>query len=58
MSVESLETVIKLWETNQITLEQTVGKILLWLSEHQARLSKLETMQRRPHDTSHQQKGK
>jgi hypothetical protein len=58
MSVESIEAVIKLWETNQITVEQTIGKILLWLREHQTRLSKLETMQRRPNDTSQQQKDK
>ena len=42
MSVESIEQVIKLWETGQITTDQAVGKILLWLRDHDNRLSKLE----------------
>jgi len=43
MSIESIEQVIKLWETGQITPEQAIGKILLWLRELYNRLSKLET---------------
>lgn len=58
MSVESIEAVIKLWETGQITVEQTIGKILLWLREHQNRLSKLEMMQRSSDNASQQQKSK
>jgi hypothetical protein len=42
MTVEPIEQVIKLWETGQITIEQAIGKILLWLREHDKRLSKLE----------------
>lgn len=49
MSVEPLEKVIKLWETGQITIEQAIGKILLWLWQLEARVSKLEAT-RRPDD--------
>jgi hypothetical protein len=43
MTVEPIEQVIKLWETGQITPEQAIGKILLWLRELYNRLAKLET---------------
>jgi hypothetical protein len=42
MTVEPIDQVIKLWETGQITPEQAIGKILLWLRELYNRLSKLE----------------
>ena len=42
MSVESIEQVIKRCETGEITPEQVIGKILLWLLELYRRLSKLE----------------
>jgi ribosome-binding protein aMBF1 (putative translation factor) len=42
MSVESIEQVIKRWETGEITPEQVIGKILLWLLELYRRLLKLE----------------
>ena len=42
MTVEPLEQVIKLWETGQITTEQAIGKVLLWLREFNNRLLKLE----------------
>jgi hypothetical protein len=48
MIVEPIEQVIKLWETGQITIEQAIGKILLWLREHENRLSKLEAKQPNP----------
>ncbi|MFN8459801.1 MAG: hypothetical protein U0401_35000 [Anaerolineae bacterium] len=46
MTVEPIDQVIKLWETGQITAEQAIGKILLWLREFNNRLLKLEA--RRP----------
>ena len=49
MSVEPIEQVIKLWETGEITPEQAIGKMLLWLLELYRRLLKLET--RRPGPT-------
>jgi hypothetical protein len=42
MSVESIEKVIRGWETGEITPEQVIGKILLWLLELYRRLLKLE----------------
>lgn len=45
MTVESIEQVIKLWETGQITPEQTIGKLLLWLRQLHHRLLKLEAKQ-------------
>jgi hypothetical protein len=58
MSIESLETVMKLWETEQLTVEQVIGKILLWLHEHQKRLLKLESRPSRFDDNSQRKKGK
>ena len=51
MTVEPLEKVIKLWETGQITPEQAIGKILLWLRELYDRLSKLETKRPGPNES-------
>jgi len=48
MSVESIEQVIKLWETGQITIEQAIRKILLWLREFNNRLAKLEAKRPSP----------
>jgi hypothetical protein len=45
MTVEPIEQVIKLWETDQITPEQTIGKLLLWLRQFHLRLLKLEAKQ-------------
>jgi hypothetical protein len=45
MSVESIEQVIKRWETGEITPEQVIGKILLWLLELYRRMLKLEAKQ-------------
>ncbi len=42
MTVEPIDQVIKLWETGQVTPEQAIGKILLWLRELYNRLPKLE----------------
>ena len=52
MSVEPIESIIKLWETGQITLEQAIGKILLWLRQHETRLRKLEVPP--PHSEANQ----
>jgi hypothetical protein len=51
MSVESIEQVIKRWETGQISPEQAIGKILLWLGELYNRLSKLENKRPGPTDS-------
>lgn len=51
MSVESIEQVIKLWETGQITPEQAIGKILLWLREFNNRLLKLEAKRLGPNES-------
>jgi hypothetical protein len=51
MSVESIEQVIRRWETGQITSDQAIGKILLWLRDHDNRLSKLETKRPGPNDS-------
>ena len=48
MAVEPIDQVIKLWETGQITPEQAIGKILLWLRELYSRLSKLENKRPSP----------
>ncbi|MCL4863326.1 MAG: hypothetical protein KJZ93_28230 [Caldilineaceae bacterium] len=50
MSVEPLEKVIHLWETEKITLPQAIGKILVWLRHIEARLRKLEAAQPRADD--------
>jgi hypothetical protein len=42
MTVEPIDRVIKLWESEQITTEQVIGKILLWLQQLHQRLLKLE----------------
>ena len=51
MTVEPIEQVIRLWETGQITIEQAIGKILLWLREHHNRLLKLEAKRPGPNDS-------
>ena len=50
MSVEPIEKVMKLWQSQQITEEQVIGKVLVWYHnlyiEHlklQAELSKVNT---------------
>jgi hypothetical protein len=48
MSVEPLEKIIQLWERGEITEQQAIGKILLWLRQMETRLRKLESSQRRP----------
>ena len=50
MSVEPLEKVIQLWESEKISLPQAIGKILLWLRQIEARLRKLEATQPRSDD--------
>jgi len=47
MSVEPIEVVIRLWETERITVSQAIGKMLLWLQEHHKRLLRLEAAQSR-----------
>jgi hypothetical protein len=42
MTVEPIDRVIILWESRQITTEQVIGKILLWLQQLHQRLLKLE----------------
>jgi hypothetical protein len=42
MSVEEIEKVILLWETERITELQVIGKMLLILLDHKKRLSELE----------------
>jgi hypothetical protein len=42
MAVEPIDRVSKLWHTRQITTEQVIGKILLWLQQLHQRLLKLE----------------
>ncbi len=42
MSVEEIEEVILLWESERITELQIIGKMLLILLDHQKRLLKLE----------------
>ncbi len=44
---ESIEKVITRWENEQITPEQVIGRILVWLQDHQKRLLKLEAAQSR-----------
>jgi hypothetical protein len=51
MSVESIEQVIKHWETGEITPEQAIGKILLWLRELYNRLLKLEARRQGPNNS-------
>lgn len=48
ITFELITQVIKLWETGQITVEQAIGKILLWLRTHDRRLTKLETQRPSP----------
>lgn len=45
MTVEPIDQVIKLWETGQITPEQAIGKLLVWLRQPHHRLLKLEAKQ-------------
>jgi hypothetical protein len=51
MTVEPIDQVIKLWETGQITPEQAIGKMLLWLRELYHRLSKLENKRPGPNES-------
>jgi hypothetical protein len=51
MSVESIEQVIKRWETGEITPEQVIGKILLWLLELYRQLLKLEARRQGPNES-------
>lgn len=51
MTVEPIDQVIKLWETDQITAEQAIGKILLWLREFNSRLLKLENKRPSPNES-------
>ena len=46
MSVEPLEKIIRLWERGEITEQQAIGKILLWLHQLDTRLHKQEIAQR------------
>ncbi|MCB0176514.1 MAG: hypothetical protein KDI02_21870 [Anaerolineae bacterium] len=48
ITFELITQVIKLWETGQITVEQAIGKILLWLRTHDRRLTKLEAQHPSP----------
>ncbi len=43
----SLSELIKRWQQEQLTTEQAVGQILLWLIALSERISKLETNQRK-----------
>jgi hypothetical protein len=38
---------IKKWEREEITVEQAIGQLLLWLATLVERLAKLEAMQRK-----------
>jgi hypothetical protein len=42
MGTYGLESVIQLWEREQLTTEQAVGQILLLLQEFEERLHRLE----------------
>ena len=42
MAVEKIETVINLWEREDIDIEQVIGKILLLLLAHHQDLLKLQ----------------
>jgi len=42
MTVEDIDKVIDLWQYEQISLEQVIGKILLLLQDQHRRLLKLE----------------
>ena len=48
ITFELITQVIKLWETGQITVEQAIGKILLWLRTHDRRLTQLEAQRPSP----------
>jgi glutamate 5-kinase len=45
MSAYELETVIRKWETDKLTPEQTIGQILLLLQDLSERVSYLEARQ-------------
>jgi hypothetical protein len=42
-----LEDLVKRWEREELTLEQAVGQILLWLLNLAERVTKLEVNQRK-----------
>ena len=46
MSIEPLEKIIQLWERDEITEQQAIGKILLWLRHLEIRLRQVEIVQR------------
>ena len=46
MSIEPLEKIIQLWERGEITEQQAIGKMLLWLRHFEIRLRQVETGQR------------
>jgi hypothetical protein len=43
----TLQELVKLWEREEVTLEQAVGQILLWLVSLAERIAKLEANQHR-----------
>ena len=47
MTVEEIDKVIDLWQYEQISLEQVIGKILLLLQDQHRRLLKLEATPKR-----------
>ena len=47
MKKYSITELIKKWEREEITVEQAVGQLLLWLATLVERLAKLEAMQRK-----------
>jgi hypothetical protein len=47
MKKYSLSELLKLWELEELTIEQAVGQILLWLITLAERIAKLEAAQQR-----------
>ncbi|MEM7348461.1 MAG: hypothetical protein AAF485_29900 [Chloroflexota bacterium] len=47
-----LPELIKRWEREQITIEQTIGQLLLLLGHLSKRVAQLEAAQRRGHPSS------
>ncbi len=48
MKKYQLPELVKRWEREELTLEQAVGQILLWLDALSARLDKLEATRPKP----------
>ena len=44
----SMVDLIKRWEREELTMEQTVGQILLWVASLSERVTKLESTARKP----------